>query len=101
PGREREERHGGGGCTLERVAVLAGLLERDPHRVDTAHLAGADPEGLQVARELDRVRGHLLADAPGEERVPPERLARGAAHDLHPRSVLDVPVSILDEQAAE
>ena len=83
------------------MPVLAGLLERQPHRVDTAHLARTDPEGLQVAREHDRVRGHLLANAPREEEVAPERLAGRAAHDLHPGPVLDVPVAILDEQSAE
>ena len=58
----------------EVVAVLARLLDRDPHRVDAAHLAGADPDRLQVLREHDRVRRDVLADAPGEEQVAPLRL---------------------------
>ena len=53
------------------VAELARLLERDPHGVDAAHLAGADPDRLQVARDDDRVRDDVLADAPGEEQVAP------------------------------
>src|SRR2546429_6770829 len=98
---EREERIGGENRVREPMAVLAGLLERDPHRVDTAHLARADPERLQVAGKHNRVRGHVFADAPGKEEVAPERLARRAADDFHPHSVLDIPISVLDEQSAE
>ena len=45
---EREERVGGEDGALEVVPVLARLLDRDPHRVDPAHLPGADPERLPV-----------------------------------------------------
>ena len=40
---EGKERIRGQHGVLERVSVLARLLEGDPHRVDAAHLAGADP----------------------------------------------------------
>ncbi len=59
---------------VEVVPVLARLLERDPHRVDAAHLAGADPDRLQVLGEHDRVRGDVLGHAPREEEVAPLRL---------------------------
>src|SRR3954470_12728594 len=83
------------------MPVLPRLLDREPHRVDAAHLAGADPECLQIAPEHDRVRGDVLADAPGEEQVAPQGFARGTADDLHADTVLDVPVAVLDEEAAE
>ena len=38
---------------------------------------------------------------PGEEQVAPVGLRRLAADDLHPLAVLDVPVAVLDEHAAE
>ena len=85
----------------EVVAVLARLLEREPHRVDAAHLAGADPDRPQVLGDHDRVRGDVLADAPGEEQVAPVRLARLAADDDHRLAVLDVDVAVLGEQAAD
>ena len=83
------------------MAVLVRLLDRDPHGVDAAHLAGADPDRLQVLGDHDRVRGDVLADAGSEEQVAPLGLGRLARRDLHPLAVLDVPVAVLDEQAAE
>ena len=72
---EREERVAREHRAGRVVAELAGLLERDPHRVDAAHLAGADADRLQALREHDRVRAHVLADAPGEQQVAPLLLA--------------------------
>ncbi len=46
PVREREERIRRENGTLERVAELPGLPDRDSHRVHAAHLPGADPERL-------------------------------------------------------
>ena len=86
---------------VERVAVLARLLDRDPDRVDAAHLPRADPDRLQVLREHDRVRGDVLADPPGEEQVAPLRLVGSPHRDLHPLAVVDLPVAVLHEQAAE
>src|SRR5438874_6900152 len=101
PVRKREERVGGEGGAVDAVPVLAGLPERDPNRVDAAHLAGADPERLQPAGDHDRVRRDVLADPPGEEEVAPVRLGRLAADRDHPLPVVDVAVAVLDEQAAE
>ena len=81
--------------------MLARLLDRDPHRVDAAHLAGADADRLQVLGDHDRVRGDVLADAPREEQVAPRSPRRLAGDHLHPLPVGDVPVAVLDEQAAE
>src|SRR4051812_1905315 len=83
------------------VPVLTRLLHRDAHGVDAAHLAGADPDGLQVAGEHDRVRRDVLAHAPGEEQVAPLLLGDAARDDLHPLAILDVRVTLLDEQPAE
>ena len=79
----------------------ARLLERDPDRVDPAHLPRADPDRLQVVHEHDRVRGDVLADPPGEEQVAPGGLGRLPGDDLHPLAVGDVPVALLHEQAAQ
>ena len=49
-----------------RAAGLAALLDREPHRVDPAHLPGADPERRAVLGEHDRVRAHVAAHRPGE-----------------------------------
>ena len=86
---------------VEVVAVLARLLDRDPHRVDARHLPGADADRAQALGDHDRVRGDVLADAPGEEQVAPVRLVRLAADDDHPLAVLDVVVAVLGEQAAD
>ena len=99
--REREERVGRERRAVEVVAELPRLLDRDPHRVDAAHLAGADADRPQVLGDHDRVRGDVLADAPGEEQVAPVGLAGLAADDDHPLAVLDVAVAVLGEQAAD
>ena len=78
---EREERVAREHRAGRVVAELARLLERDPHRVDAAHLAGADPDRLQALREHDRVRAHVLAHAPGEQQVAPLLLADAAGDD--------------------
>ena len=81
--------------------MLARLLERDPHRVDAAHLAGADADRLQALRDHDRVRRDVLADAPREQQVAPLLLGRRCRDDLHQLAVVDVDVALLHEQAAE
>jgi hypothetical protein len=83
------------------VAELGGLLDRDPHRVDTAHLAGADPDRLQVLRQHDRVRRDVLADAPGENEIAPLRLGQLAGHELPGVAFLDLGVGVLDEHATK
>ena len=84
------------------VAVLAGLVERDLHGLDAAHLAGADAERLQVLGDDDRVRVHVLADAPGEEEVAPELLVGlVAGANLHPFAVVHLRVGVLHEEAAD
>src|SRR5438067_1133365 len=55
PVREREERVAREGGAAELVAVLARLVERDPHRVDAAHLPGADADRPAVLGDDDRV----------------------------------------------
>src|SRR5689334_2145779 len=65
--REREERVARERRAAEVVPVLARLLDGDAHRVDAAHLPGADADRLQILGDHDRVRGDVLADAPGEE----------------------------------
>ena len=37
------------------------LVDRDPHRVDAAHLPGSDPDRAEPLRHHDRVRAHVLA----------------------------------------
>ena len=83
------------------VPELGRFLDRDPHRVDPAHLAGADPDRLQVLHEHDRVRRDVLADAPREDEIAPLRLAQLAGHELPGVAILDLGVGILDEHPAE
>ncbi len=78
-----------------------GLRERDPHRVHTAHLAGADPDGLESLGEHDRIRVDVFRDPPREEQVAPLLLRELAADELHAVALGDVPVPVLDEHAAE
>ncbi len=80
---------------------LARLVDRDADGVDAAHLAGADPDRLPVARDHDRVRAHVSAHAPREQRVLPLRRVEVAGHDLHRRGVLELAVAVLHEQPAE
>src|SRR6185437_4891713 len=96
-----KERIGGEHGSLDVVTVLAGLVERDSHRVDAARLAPADADGRQVLDEDDRVRADVLADAPGEDEIAPAGLVGLAAGDLHRLSIVDVPVTVLDEDASE
>ena len=72
------------------VAVLARLLDRDPDRVDTAHLTGADPERLPSAASTIAFERDVLGDAPREEQVGPPRLVDRAADDLIVSRVVDV-----------
>src|SRR4029077_18980424 len=99
--REWEEGVRGHYRAGRRVPVLARLLERDPNRVDAAHLPRADADRLQVVGEDDRVRSDVLADAPRKEQVAPGHLARRAADELHPLAALHVPAALLDEHPAE
>src|SRR5262249_61415215 len=63
--------------------------------------APADAERGGALDDTDGVRADVLAAPPCEQEVAPQLLARLAARDLHPLAVLDVPVAVLDEQAAE
>ena len=83
------------------MSVLLRLLDGDPHGVDAARLAAADPQRLEILGEHDRVRGHVLRDAPGEEQALPDRLARLAADELHAAAVVDLAVAVPDEQPAD
>src|SRR5438094_10181639 len=83
------------------MTMLARLVERDLHRVDAARLATADADRREILHEDDRVRAHVPADAPGEHEVPPAGLVRFSAGDLHRLAVVDVPVAVLHEEAAE
>ena len=63
---EREEGVGGGDGAFEREDGFHGA---EAGGVDAAHLAGADADGLAVARVDDGVGFDVLADAPGEEQA--------------------------------
>ena len=81
---------------------LAGLVDRDPDRVDAAHLAGADPERRPVLGEDDRVRAHVPADLPREQQVGPlllGRLGLGRPRVIDLARLVD-PVGVLDQQPA-
>ena len=86
---------------LERVAVLAGLLDGDAHRVDAAHLAGADAEGLAVAGEHDRVRELCLTTVHAKRRSSQAGVGELAADDVHLVERVGLAVAVLHEQAAE
>ena len=76
------------------VDRLLRLRERDADGVDAAHLAGADADGGEVAREHDRVRRDVLRDAPREDAGRPTR-ARSASRvgdDGHHVAVLGLRV---------
>src|SRR5919199_2021260 len=81
--------------------MRARLLERELDGVDATGLAAADADRAELLRDHDRVRADVLADTPCEHEVAPRLLARLAARDLHPFAVVDVPVAILYEEAAE
>src|SRR3954447_17238180 len=100
PVREREERVGREDRARDAVVELLRLLKRDPDGVDAALLARADADRLQVLRDHDRVRGDVLAHAPGEQQVAPLLLGDGAGDDGHRLARLDVPVTVLHEEAA-
>ena len=71
PSGEREEGIRGEHRAVERVAELACLQDRDPHGVHPTHLPRPDSQRVASTREHDRVRGHVLRDAPCEEKVVP------------------------------
>ena len=82
-------------------ARVAGLVDRDPHRVDPAHLPGADPDRRAVLGKHDRVRAHVAADLPGEQQVAPLLLGRlRRRRHRHRVAALVDPVGVLDQQAA-
>ena len=56
-------------ATTEPASGARALRDRDPHRIDARHLAGADPERAPVAGEHDRVRLDVLGDAPREVEI--------------------------------
>ena len=76
-------------------------FERDADGVDAAHLAGTDADRPQLLGEHDRVRGHVLADRPGEEQIRPLGLVRRSADDLHRLPRVGAGVALLDEQTAK
>ena len=72
PGPVREWEEGiRGEVKADDVHACRVPSRRDPDRVDAAHLAGGDPDRLQVLGDHDRVRRHVLADPRGEEQVAP------------------------------
>src|SRR5262245_10277735 len=83
------------------MPVLMSLLEGYPHRIDTAHLPGADSECLPASGEHYRVRRHVPDHRPGEEEIAPRRLADLTADDLHLAAFVSAGVAVLHEQTAE
>ena len=75
---EREERVRRERRALERVALAARLLDRQPHRVDPAHLAGADAERAQVLRRA-RSRSSSRACTPATRTAGRPRPSRPAS----------------------
>ena len=98
---KREERIGREHGAANVVAVLLRFLQRELDGVDAARLAAADADRREILRQHDRVRTDVLAHPPREHEVAPACLVRIAAGDLHRFAVVDVPVAILHEQAAE
>src|SRR3954468_3995000 len=66
---------------LEREAGGRGFHGGDAPAVDAAHLSRAHAERHAVAAEYDRVRLHVLGDAPGEHQVGALGLGRRGARD--------------------
>ena len=67
-------------------------FDRDPARIDPAHLTGSDPEGHPVLREDDRIRLDVATDGPGEEHVDPGLLGRLRLGDhFHHLPLFDLP----------
>ena len=80
---EREERVGSHDRAGRIETFVARFHARDARRDDAAHLAGTDADRRAVAREHDRVRLDVLADAPREQQVVELLPAgHGARHDL-------------------
>src|SRR6266540_3378409 len=83
------------------MTMLARLLECEADCVDAARLAATDADRGELLREHDRVRADVLAHAPREDEVSPARLVGLAADDGHALAIVDVRVTVLDEQSAE
>src|SRR3954462_15115170 len=81
--------------------MLTRLVERELDGVDAARLARADADCREALGDHDRIRADVLADAPREQEISPQLLARLAPRNLHPLAVLPVPVAVLHEQSAE
>src|SRR6266545_5282441 len=99
--RKREERIRSKHGAAQVMTVLVRLLEREADCVDAARLAATDPDRGEPLREHDRVRADVFAHAPREDEVPPARLVGLAADDGHALAIVDVRVTVLDEQSAE
>src|SRR5438445_12755549 len=78
---EREERVAAGGTAL---GPTSGLVGRDPGRVDTVLLAGADADRLSAGNQHDAVRLHVTTDAPRQLEVAPLLGARRRRGDVPP-----------------
>ena len=86
---------------LERMPVLARLLDSDPNGVDTAHLPCSDSQRLPAPSQDDRVRRHVLDHAPREDEIVPLRVGELSADHLHLRAISDPGVALLHEETTE
>ena len=78
---EREEGVGGDGAALEVETRKLSLSRGDHRRVDARHLSGADAERAVLGGVDDRVRLHMLCNAPGEYQRAQLALGRLALRD--------------------
>ena len=101
PVREREEGVRGEHRALERVAELARLLDRDPHRVHPAHLPRPDSEGLAPRASTIAFDVTCLTTRHAKRRSSHCSSGDLAAHDLASLATGRLAVAILDEEAAE
>ena len=95
---EREERVAGEHRAVHRHL---GLLERQAHRVDPAHLPGADAHRREVAREHDRVALTCFATRQANSRSPHSAsVGARCVTTVMCVAVLALVVAVLHEQAA-
>ena len=81
--------------------VGRGLDHRDFHRVDAAHLPGADADRLPFAREHNRIGLHMLGHNPAEEHGAPLGVGGSALGDNFQSRVAQlVAIGLLHQRAA-
>ena len=77
------------------------LLDCDPNGVDPAHLPCSDSQRLPASSQDDRIRRHVLDNAPREDEIVPLRVGELSADHLHLRAIGHRGIALLDEKAAE